>query len=181
MIYYIRHIEEYCEGLTAVNEFETDTLLRVLLQSESLTGRVSDTFNFNDTSRSSVRGQTAVSMVADGFMLEVDLIRKLPGLERLSKAGTHDLIFLCSPRASTKKLASWSCLSMELRYLESYIRELALHHPLWEGVLSSVEHCAGDPINRAFDTSLLSVNSATSPARNTMIEQLINSDRALLH
>lgn len=77
MIQISRYMEDCCRHLATASEYPTDKLIEPLVLLASLAGRVGETFSYFDVEYTSVRGNSGVSMTADGFLHELQLIKSL--------------------------------------------------------------------------------------------------------
>ena len=84
-----RYMEDCYRHLATTGEYHTDKLIEPLVLLESLAGRVGETFSYFDVEYTSVHGSSGVSMTADGFLRELQLIK------RLAAAGEDARIGLC--------------------------------------------------------------------------------------
>lgn len=82
-----RYMEDCCCHLATAGECHTDKLIEPLVLLASLAGRVGETFSYFDVEYTSVHGSSGVSMTADGFLRELQLIKRLAAAGKEGRIG----------------------------------------------------------------------------------------------
>ena len=161
-------MEDCCRHLATASEYPTDKLIEPLVLLASLAGRVGETFSYFDVEYNSVRGNSGVSMTADGFLHELQLIETSAVAE---KAHTGLWMKHTCYRLFTNIIIGNGIINMELDYTESYILEVAVHNELWEAAP-----------NRApgIGTSRIRIQSLFTPSRSAMLWHMLNSNKAFV-
>ena len=82
-----RYMEDCCHHLATAAEYPTDKLIEPLVLLASLAGRVGEMFSYFDVEYTSVRGNSGVSMTADGFLHELQVIKRLAAAGEEARTG----------------------------------------------------------------------------------------------